>query len=544
MEWIKFKSEHYKDYQKCYQTNSLLSKVLEQRQMKEKDIKQLGKMIFHEFDLFSEGDDVVERIHEAIENKESICVYGDYDCDGILATTILVKAFKMLGKDVGYHIPNRFSDGYGLNEARVQQMHEKGYSLIITVDNGIKAMEAIDLANELGIDVIVTDHHAISEDLPNAYAFLHTKLSPNYPFKEISGGMVAYKLAQRLLGKHDCYLYCLAAITTISDVMPLVDENRAIVKKALKLMEECHFPAIDLFLGDNPIYSSMSISFNVVPKINSFGRLPELINPVNCVKYFMYGDSTNQMAFLKAFNQKALEVNNKRKNLTEKYYKTLKETIKEEDDVVFLYEQPVHEGLMGLLANKFTNEYHKVSFVMNYDEENSVYHGSARSLNGFKLNEFLDSASEDLLFYGGHALAAGFHVRFDRIPYFYEKVKEAIAQASFEEENEVCILLEEEDVSLYNIASLRLLEPFGEGNREPIFCLEDVLILKKEPLGNGKHMKLFCLKGQVKFEALWFNCGEKFNIVNQGEYRCLIGQISVNTYKNNQSIQINLKDIL
>lgn len=546
MEWKKFRSENYRHYQDLYQTNSLLSKVLDQRQMNQEQIKQLGKMVFHDYELFAESQEVIERILEAIEQDESICIYGDYDCDGILATTILVKAFKMLGKDVGYHIPNRFVDGYGLNEARVQQMHEKGYTLIITVDNGIKAMEAIDLANELGIDVIVTDHHAFSDDLPNAYAFLHTKLSPAYPFKEISGGVVAYKLAYRLLGKHDRYLYCLAAITTISDMMPLVDENKAMVKKALMLMKECHFPAIDLLLGDNPVYSSTSIGFNLAPKVNSFGRLPEEVNPANCVKYFMMGEHPNpsEMSFLQAFASKAKAINSKRQTMTNQLYGMLKEEMKPEDDFIFLYEQPVHEGLIGLLAGKFTKEYNKVSFLMNYDETNNVYKGSARSLGGFKLNEFLETASDDLLFYGGHALAAGFTVKFDCIPSFYDKIKNAVEQTDFQEENKECIVLDEEDITLKNVASLRLLEPFGTCNEEPIFCIEDVLVARKNVLSGGKHLKISCIKEHVSFDAICFNCGDLIEQVNEGEKLSVIGQIAINEYQNRQYIQIILKDIL
>ena len=196
------------------------------------------RLIYHDFSLFEEADMTLERIHEAIENEEKICIYGDYDCDGILATTILVQAFKELGVQVGYHIPNRFDDGYGLNIERVEQMAKRGYSLIITVDNGVKAFEAVERANELGIDVIITDHHQFDADLPDACTFIHTKLSPDYPFKEISGGFVAYKLASALLQKQDKYLYCLAAITTISDMMPLLDENRSLVKKALTFMNE------------------------------------------------------------------------------------------------------------------------------------------------------------------------------------------------------------------------------------------------------------------------------------------------------------------
>lgn len=545
MNWKKYISSEYLQYlNNGY--NSLLSKVMDFKHIDQTQMQMMNKMLFHDYHLFDESQEVYERILGAIDSNEKICIYGDYDCDGILATSILVKTFKMLGKDVGYHIPNRFSDGYGLNETRVKQMAEKGYSLIITVDNGIKALDAIDLANELGVDVIVTDHHAISDDLPNAYAFLHTKLSPNYPFKEISGGMVAYKLAYQLLQKHDRYLFCLAAITTISDMMPIVNENRAIVKKALQIMNEYHFPALDLLLGENQTYNVTSIGFIIAPKINSFGRLPDEANINLCVKYFLMGDHSAALKqpFMHEFAKKAIEINKKRQSLTNQLYVGLKPDIQSSDNFIFLYEKPVHEGIVGLLAGKFAKEFNKVSFVMNYDEKNNLYKGSARSVNGFKLNQFLETASEDLLFFGGHDLAAGFSVKYDRIPCFYNKIKTAIENTVFEEEKISCLVVDEHDLTLENVNSLKLLEPYGNGNEEPIFCIEKVLIKNIVSLTNGKHLRLECMKNNVAFNALYFNCGEKLNHVEQGTYYDIFGTLSVNEYRSYKSIQMILKDVI
>ncbi|MFQ9633488.1 MAG: DHH family phosphoesterase, partial [Coprobacillus cateniformis] len=281
MEYKIIEPKKYQDIQNQYQVNSLLAKVIDIHEYDQETLQTLlsPRLIYHDFSLFEEADMTLERIHEAIENEEKICIYGDYDCDGILATTILVQAFAELGVQVGYHIPNRFDDGYGLNAARVKQMAQRGYSLIITVDNGVKAFDAVECANELGVDVIITDHHQFDNDLPDAMSFIHTKLSPEYPFKEISGGFVAYKLASALLEKQDKYLYCLAAITTISDMMPLLDENRSLVKKALTFMKSEKYPSLELLLGDQQSYTTTTIGFTIAPKINSFGRLPELCNP-------------------------------------------------------------------------------------------------------------------------------------------------------------------------------------------------------------------------------------------------------------------------
>lgn len=193
MNWDIKEIHNYNEYMQKYSIHSLLAKIFAQRKYNEQDVQghTSKRLIYHDFSLFLDADLVLDRIQEALENDEKICIYGDYDCDGILSTAILVQAFLELGKKVGYHIPNRFEDGYGLNKERVQQMYEKGYSLLITVDNGIKAYEAIDLANELGIDVIVIDHHDYDE-LPDACAIIHTKMSPDYPFLQYEFGFQKY----------------------------------------------------------------------------------------------------------------------------------------------------------------------------------------------------------------------------------------------------------------------------------------------------------------------------------------------------------------
>ncbi len=540
MKWEKFYSKDYIQYVSHH--NPLFSKVMDYLKMDENQLQHLEQMMFYNFDLLEESDEVYTRIMEAIENHEKICVYGDYDCDGILATSILVKAFNMIGKEVGYHIPHRFEDGYGLNVDRVNQIASKGYSLIITVDNGIKAFDAIDKATELGIDVIVTDHHALSNDLPNAYAFLHPKLSPSYPFKEISGGMVAYKLTTKLLNRHDPYLFCLAAITTISDMMPLVSENRAIVKKALSIMNKKQFPALSLLLGSNKAYTTSTIGFTIVPKINSFGRLPELINPNICVKYFVTGDqyTKNNQTFLHDFANKAVEINKKRQNLTNELYATLQKDIPVEAPFVFLYEKPIHEGIIGLLASRFTKERNQVSFVMNYDEKNNVYKGSARAIPGFHLNRFLEEASDDLLFFGGHELAAGFTLKYDRIPSFENKIKQAILNQEYVEQCNPCLVIEASDLTIENIVSLKVLEPFGQGNEEPIFCIEHVTIQKVIPLSDTKHMRLQCVKDNTEWNALYFNCPYEFK---EGNIYDIFGTLSINEFQGIKSIQMNLKCI-
>lgn len=540
MEYKTIEVKNYQDIQQQYHINSLLAKVIASHDYDEETLQALlnPRLIYHDFSLFEEADMTLERIHEAIENEEKICIYGDYDCDGILATTILVQAFLELGVQVGYHIPNRFDDGYGLNVERVKQMAERGYSLIITVDNGVKAVDAVECANELGIDVIITDHHQFDVDLPDAYAFIHTKLSPSYPFKEISGGFVAYKLASALLNKQDKYLYCLAAITTISDMMPLLDENRSLVKKALTFMKEEKYSSLELLLGDQQNYTTTTIGFTIAPKINSFGRLPELCNPNILVKYFLKNAPTELMMKV---SQLATQINTKRQALTNEQYALASAHMNDE----FLYwaSEDVHEGLVGLIAGKYTRAYERPSFVMHYDKDTGIYKGSARSVEGFSLHEFFTSHSEHFVAYGGHSLAGGFSIDEKHFETVYHCIEENLKDVKLCSTTSV-LLIDENDLSIENIESLSLLEPFGMSNEEPLYLLKEAPVEKLYQLSQGKHLKLDILFSRVKLSALYFQHGNLFEQLQNQKTVNLIGTLSINEFRNQKSINFIIKDML
>lgn len=540
MKYNVIESKEYKNIQEKYHVNSLLAKVLDSYHYDHNILETLlnPRLIYHDFALFEEAEMTLDRIQEAIENNEKICIYGDYDCDGILATTILVQCFLELGVQVGYHIPNRFHDGYGLNVERVQQMAEKGYTLIITVDNGVKAFEAIECANELGIDVIVTDHHQFDNDLPDACTFIHTKLSPEYPFKEISGGFVAYKLASALLQKQDKYLYCLAAITTISDMMPLIDENRSLVKKALQFMKEEKYTSLELLLGNQQNYTTTTLGFTIAPKINSFGRLPELCNPNILVKYFL---KNAPMELMMKVSQTANEINTKRQTLTNEQYILAKEKIQEP----FLYwaSKDVHEGIVGLIAGKYTREFEKPSFVMHYDTNKRIYKGSARSVEGFSLHQFFIEHQDQLIAYGGHSLAGGFTLDEEHFHSFHQCIQESLKDIELYSSSSV-IQIDEMDLSVANIQSLSALEPFGMGNEEPLYLLKNVPVSKVYTLSDGKHLKMDIEYKNVKLFGLFFNHGEKAEEIKQQQNVDLIGTLSINEYRNQKSINIIIKDMI
>ena len=520
--------------------NSLLAKIIDFHHFDKSALESLlnPRLIYHDFSLFEEYDMTLERIQEAIENEEKICIYGDYDCDGILATTILYQTLLELGANVGYHIPNRLVDGYGLNVERVMQMEEKGYSLIITVDNGVKAFEAIEYACECGIDVIVTDHHQFDADLPEAFSIIHTRLSPEYPFKDISGGFVAYKLASALLGRQDKYLYCLAAITTVSDMMPLIDENRSLVKKALTFMEQEKYPSIELLLGNNQTYNTTSLGFVVAPKINSFGRLPEMCNPNVLVRYFLKDAPTE---LLMKVSTLANEINAKRQLLTNEQYKLAMNS--KHDHFLYYGSHEIHEGIVGLIAGKYSREYERPSFVMHYDKNSGIYKGSARSVDGFSLHEFFTKYAHLFEACGGHEQAGGFSVSKYNYDKLYDVLEEELSSLSLSSVQNV-LLIDDNDINIKNIESLHTLEPFGQGNEEPLFMLMNVPIQNIYTLSEGKHLKMDIEYPNIKFNALYFNKGNLYEQYKDKTNLHMIGTLSINTFRNVKSISFVVKDIV
>ncbi|MCI9132184.1 single-stranded-DNA-specific exonuclease RecJ [Thomasclavelia cocleata] len=544
MEWQIINDLDYKHYMQKYNINSLLAKIFAYKNYSQSQIELMlsNRLIYHDFSLFSEAEITLERIYEAIENKEKICIYGDYDCDGILATSILVEAFRQLGVDVGYHIPNRLEDGYGLNCQRVEQIASKGYSLIITVDNGVKAYDAVERANELGVDVIITDHHNCEEELPEAFSIIHTKISPDYPYKEISGGFVAYKLASALLKKHDKYLFCLAAITTISDMMPLLDENRALVKRALEFMKENKFTQLELLLGNNQKYSVTSIGFIIAPKINSFGRLSDLINPNHLVKYFRQDAS---IEILKAVSSKAVEINAKRQEMTNKQYQNVLTTLNSDEQFLYSYQNEIHEGLIGLVAGKYTRQYNRPSFVMSLDTNKNIYKGSARGIEGLSLNNIFKQVEDILESYGGHALAGGFSVKFDNVEKLKQKLTDYLNNQLENYQPPLTSVLEvsSDEISQISVKQLEQLEPLGNGNEEMYFYAKDLPVKRVILLSNGKHLRFDLDLPNTRGQALFFNHGDIFEKYKDVQKINVIGKFNINVYNNMESVNLIIEAI-
>lgn len=505
---------------------------------------------FHDPYLMPDMRQAVDRIVKAIENKEKTMIYGDYDVDGITSITVLSRFFKERGLEVGAYIPNRLDEGYGLNKEAIKQIADEGYKLIITVDCGISGTEEVAYAYELGMEVIITDHHEPLDELPNALAIIDCKRKDNkYPFNSLAGVGVAFKLIQalgmelKLDEKEYLKFLDIVCIGTISDIVPLVDENRVIAKLGLKLVEQTRSPGVRALLNAAAYkeVNSNTVSFGIAPRINACGRMG---HERDALDLFL----TENIVEANKITEKLNEYNKKRQDIEKKIFeeaidKIEKENLKENNALVVGAED-WHHGVIGIVASKITELYFKPSILICFEGEDGK--GSGRSIPGFDLHAALCSSSKYLEKYGGHEMAVGLSLKKDKFDDF-KKVFEEIAKEANTEEIVPVIKIDKEinlkDITLESVKSLKLLEPFGESNKTPIFIYKNLRIDSIRALSEGKHLKLTLKDGNTIINAIGFNmgkCSEEYLI---GDRVDVIGVLETNVFNGVESVQINMKDI-
>lgn len=474
---------------------------------------------------FKDIDKVTDRIHLAIKNNEKILIYGDYDCDGIMATSILVKTFELLNYDVGYYIPSRYLDGYGLNCQKVQEAYNKGYKLIITVDNGVMQHEAVNLANNLGIDVIITDHHNIPDVLPDALYILHPTYS-NYGDLICCGAYVAFMLSWSLLGHYEPYLLSLAAIATISDLMELKGYNRNIVKISLAMLNEHNYPSIFNLIGAyEPMIDESTFALRIAPKINAVGRVLEE-HQANKIVHFL---TTNSMYEIRSIGKFIDEVNNKRKEMTSTCTSSL-QIDENQSAIVIICEEK--EGLIGLIANQLLQKYNKPVIVFSKAMDEEVYKGSARSKNGFSIVKAFESLKDLLVVYGGHSLAGGCSIKISDFDKFKERFISLADTYKIEEEKEETIELQLDEVTLHNYQILSSLGPFGMGFKAPKFSLPRLKTSFLTYSNDGKHIMTPL---SMKSKLVGFYIGK--DSVSSYSWINIEGKMALNYFRGNKSLQ-------
>ena len=507
---------------------------------------------FHDPYLMPDMEKAVDRIVNAIESQEKVIIYGDYDVDGITSITVLKKFLKnSCGLDVGYYIPNRLNEGYGLNNGAIDKIKKDGYSLIITVDCGISAIDEIEYANKLGMEVIVTDHHEPLDILPSAIAVVDLKRKDNttYPFDSLAGCGVAFKLCQALGMRLDIdekeYLKYLdiVCVGTISDIVPLVDENRVIAKLGLKLVEVTRNPGLKSLLnaaGYKDI-NSTTISFGVAPRINACGRMG---HEEEALKLFL----TENMVEASTITGKLNEYNRQRQEIEKNIYDEAIRMIEkngEDKKAVVLGSHNWHHGVIGIVSSKITEMYYKPSILVCFEGEDGK--GSGRSVAGFDLHGAVVDLSKYLEKFGGHEMAVGLSIKkseFNRFKEAFEKYAEDKNIGELVPVIEIDKLVDFRDVNIDTVRQLDLLEPFGEANRSPIFAFKNLRIDSIRALSDGKHLKMTLKENGIIVNAIGFNLGDLSREYMIGDRIDIAGNLEINSFNGKDSIQINIKDIM
>ena len=541
--------------QQKYGVNKLLAIILANRGIVEE--KQIDKFLhpkrsdFYNPYEMPDMEIAVNRIIKAIENKEKTIIYGDYDVDGITSVTVLKSFLEERGLKVDEYIPNRLNEGYGLNNKAVETIASQGYTLMITVDCGISAIEEVKYANELGIETIITDHHEPGNELPDALAVVDAKRKDNkYPFRNLAGVGVVFKLLQAIgmrLGLEEKeYLKYLdiVCIGTISDIVPLVDENRVIVKLGLKLVEQTKNLGLRSILksaGYSKI-DSTTISFGVAPRINASGRMG---HQEDALKLFL----SKEINEVNELTQKLNDYNRIRQETEKNIYAEAIKQIEKDNlakrNTIVVMGKNWHHGVIGIVSSKITEMYFKPSILL--CEEDDYGKGSGRSIPGFDLYEALTECKEFIDRFGGHSMAIGINIKKENFENFKDKLEEIATQKHIEDI--VPILKIDAQVSLDEISkdmvdSLKELEPFGEENKTPLFVFKNLKIDSIRALSEGKHLKLTLKDSKNIVNAIGFNLGELTNEYKIDDRVDVVGNLEINSFNGMENIQINIKDIM
>lgn len=501
--------------------------------------------------LFKSMEYVVDRIGRAIAQKEPITVYGDYDVDGITATSLMVLAIRELGGIVDYYIPDRFTEGYGVNLAAVEVIAKKGTGLMITVDTGITAVQEVERARALGMEVIITDHHECQPILPDTVIINPKQPDCGYPFAHLAGVGVVYKIVCALdarFGKGDgSRRYApLAAIGTVADIMPLIGENRYIVHQGLADLRQFDCKGMKIMiercLGDKPIDTS-AIGFVIAPRINAAGRLGKAETGVELLITEEEKRAEEIVAHLCKENNRRQEIENK--ILTEAIAIMERDPLADQRSAIVLWHKDWHNGVVGIVASRLKERYMKPCFLFSLNEEYAK--GSGRSVQPFSLFDALTNISDTCEKFGGHTLAAGVLVKRNRLREFRDalcrEVDAFLEKESFDCSIDIDCELQDGDLTVENLKSMEALAPFGRRNELPIFCMRRVRLLSATPTANRNHMRLVLQCGHSRITAFYFNVSPEQFCYCQGDLVDIVFEADINAYNGRESVQLSIKDI-
>ena len=511
----------------------------------------------HDPFLLPDMEPASDRLARAVRDGEKICVHGDYDVDGVTGAALLVRALRALKADVEYRLPHRRHEGYDIKPASVEELAANGVKLIVTCDCGINAIEAVARANELGVDVIITDHHQPGHELPAAIAVVDPKRrDAAYPFPELAGVGVAYKLAQALVRKLDANeesfkarFVDLVTLGTVADVVPLLGENRALVKHGLAAVSSSKKTGIRTMLQVSNLtgkpLSTYSVAFVLAPRINAVGRMDDASKALE----LLLTSDERQAGLLAAEMERH---NSDRKAEQERIMLEAIERVESKDlertRVLVLSAEGWNTGVVGIAAGKICDMYGRPAILLSRDEACGVACGSARSVAGFDILAGLIHCDELLERYGGHTMAAGMAVQLANLDAFEEKINAYAAETITEEELVPRIMLDAElhasDISRELVDAIAGLEPFGQGNPEPLFMSRGLTVIDRRRVGDGSHLRMQVRgSGNGPLACIGFGLGELESSLQLGSAVDLCYSIRLNSYNGVESVQLVLKAI-
>lgn len=494
--------------------------------------------------LLKDMDRAVERIERALEEGEKIAVYGDYDVDGITSTYILTDYLMSLGADCIYHIPDRIDEGYGVNIGSVERLRDAGVSLIVTVDTGVTAVEEAARARELGVDLVICDHHECKDTLPDACAVVNPhRPDCGYPEKNLAGVGVAFKLICALEGELVSQYLPFVCIGTIADVMPLTGENRVIAAQGLPGIATSGNPGLRALIraagAEGKEMTAGIVGFQLAPRINAAGRMS---SASRVVELFMMQDA----AAADALAKELCELNRQRQQIENEILKQAVDQAEQSfdparDHALVLAGEGWHHGVVGIVASRISERYRCPAVLISIDGEQGK--GSGRSVSGVNLFQALSACGGYLDKFGGHALAAGLTIAPGQIPAFRRALSDAVAEemAAYQPALRVDFAAEPGELTLGEVRSLRVLEPYGMGNPQPVLRLNRVRAAEIVPIGNGKHLRLTLERGG-KFGCVYFGKTERDLAFVAGDLVDVAFTPDINDFRG-ESVQLLIKDI-
>lgn len=503
------------------------------------DLSQL-----HDPYLLHDMEKAVSRIRLGIENGEQILIYGDYDADGMTSASIAKEALEILGAEVQIYLPNRFTDGYGPNKSVYKYfIEQQDISLIITVDNGVAGHEAIAYAQDHGVDVIVTDHHSLPEELPDAFAIVHPEHpQADYPFKSLAGCGVAFKLACALLESLPTEMLDLVAIGTIADMVSLTDENRIMVKAGLAILKETErigllelMSVSDVSIED---ITEETVGFKLAPQLNALGRLDD---PNPAIELLTGFDDEEVRAIAQMINRK----NEERKEIVESIFEEAMTMVNLDKPVQVLAKEGWHPGVLGIVAGRILEQISQPVIVLNI--ENGLAKGSARSVEALDIFHALNQNRDLFVAFGGHSGAAGMTLQAEDLDKLDSLLCDYVSnyQLDLSQKNSLIIdgHLNFTELSLESLRSLERLAPFGMDNKKPVFLLKNVKVTQARTMGqNGSHLKLKLTQGKDSFDLVAFNQGHLAQEFQQAQQLELAVTLSVNKWNGQTTLQLMMVD--